>query len=70
MGLRRTSHAVYDSQYSLVWAPKYRKWILGGDLRAYVDKLFHRIAGVTPVSWTVSGLVVKPVRGVLFLLVL
>ena len=42
MGLRRTSHAVYDSQYSLVWAPKYRKWILGGDLRAYVDKLFHR----------------------------
>ena len=36
MGLRRTSHAVYDSQYHLVWAPKYRKWILRGDLRAYV----------------------------------
>ena len=44
MGLRRTSHAVYDSQYPLVWAPKYRKWILRGDLRAYVGKLFHRIA--------------------------
>ncbi len=43
MGLRRTSHAVYDSQYPLVWAPKYRKWILRGDLRAYVGKLFHRI---------------------------
>ena len=27
-----------------VWAPKYRKWILRGDLRAYVGKLFHRIA--------------------------
>ncbi len=44
MGLRRTSHAVYDSQYPLVWAPKYRKWILRGDLRAYVGKLFHRIS--------------------------
>ena len=44
MGLRRTSHAVYDSQYHLVWAPKYRKWILRGDLREYVGKLFHRIA--------------------------
>ena len=44
MGLRRTSHAVYDSQYPLVWAPKYRKWILRGDLREYVGKLFHRIA--------------------------
>ena len=31
-------------QYPLVWAPKYRKWILRGDLRAYVGKLFHRIA--------------------------
>jgi putative transposase len=28
MVIRRTSHAVYDTQYHLVWAPKYRKWIL------------------------------------------
>jgi putative transposase len=25
MVLQRTSHAVYDTQYHLVWAPKYRK---------------------------------------------
>ncbi|MHB8174845.1 MAG: IS200/IS605 family transposase [Nitrospirota bacterium] len=25
MGLKRTSHAVYDTKYHLVWCPKYRK---------------------------------------------
>jgi len=27
MGLRRSSHAVYDTAYHLVWCPKYRKKI-------------------------------------------
>ena len=44
MGLRRTSHAVYDAQYHLVWAPKYRKWILRGDIRGHVRELFRQIA--------------------------
>ena len=44
MVLRRTSHAVYDTRYHLVWTPKYRKWILRGDLREYVRDLFYRIA--------------------------
>ena len=26
--LRRTSHAAYDTKYQMVWAPKYRKWVL------------------------------------------
>jgi len=25
MGLKRTSHSVYDTSYHLVWCPKYRK---------------------------------------------
>ena len=45
MALQRTSHAVYDTRYHLVWTPKYRKWILRGDLREYVRGLFYRIAG-------------------------
>jgi putative transposase len=45
MVLKRTSHAVYDTQYHLVWAPKYRKWILRGDLRQRVKELFEEIAG-------------------------
>ena len=44
MGLRRTSHSVYDAQYHLVWSPKYDKWILRGDVREYVRSLFYQIA--------------------------
>ena len=27
MELKRTHHAVYDTKYYVVWAPKYRKWM-------------------------------------------
>jgi putative transposase len=37
------SHAVYDTRYHLVWAPKYRKWILKEDLRDTVKELFEEI---------------------------
>jgi len=44
MALGRTSHAVYDTGYHLVWAPKYRKWILRGDIQQRVKELFEEIA--------------------------
>jgi putative transposase len=44
MSLKRTSHAVYDAKYHLVWAPKYRKWILRGDVQQRVKELFKEIA--------------------------
>jgi len=44
MALKRTAHAVYDTQYHLVWGPKYRKWILRGDLQQRVKELFEEIA--------------------------
>ena len=44
MGLKRTSHAVYDTQYHLVWTPKYRKWIMRGDIRTKVEGIFQEIA--------------------------
>ena len=44
MELRRTSHAVYDTKYHLVWAPKYRKWVLRGDIQERVKELFKEIA--------------------------
>jgi len=37
------SHAVYDTRYHLVWAPKYRKWILKEDLRDTAKELFEEI---------------------------
>ena len=44
MVLRRTSHAVYESGYHLIWCPKYRKKILVGDIRHRVKELFLEIA--------------------------
>ena len=44
MTIKRASHAVYDTRYHLVWAPKYRKWILRGDLREFVETVFKEIA--------------------------
>ncbi len=43
MATRRASHAVYDTRYHLVWAPKYREWILRGDIRNYVEAIFKEI---------------------------
>ena len=37
------SHAVYDTRYHLVWAPKYRKWILKEKVRDAVKELFQEI---------------------------
>jgi putative transposase len=37
------SHAVYDTRYHRVWAPKYRKWILDGEVRDTVKELFKEI---------------------------
>ena len=44
MELKRTSHAVYDTKYHLVWAPKYRKWILRDDIRDRVKEVFEEIS--------------------------
>ena len=42
--LRRTSHAVYELNYHIVWAPKYRRRVLTGEVRKRVLELFSRIA--------------------------
>ena len=44
MAIRRTAHAVYDTKYHLVWAPKYRKWIKRSDIRGRVGEVFSEIA--------------------------
>jgi putative transposase len=44
MGLRRASHAVYDTTYHLVWCPKYRKKVFEQeDVRERADELIHEI---------------------------
>ncbi len=44
MRLKRTSHAVCNTKYHLVWAPKYRKWILRGDIRNRAKSIFEEVA--------------------------
>ncbi len=44
MAVKRGGHCVYDTKYHLVWAPKYRKWILQGRIRERVRELFQEIA--------------------------
>jgi putative transposase len=44
MALRRGSHSVYDTQYHLVWAPKYRKKILTGVVAQRMKELLEEIA--------------------------
>ena len=44
MGLKRTSHAVYDTCYHLVWCPKYRKDIFKeGEVRKRAGQLLREI---------------------------
>ena len=43
MTIRRQKHALYDCSYHIVWAPKYRKWILEGEIREEVKKIFEEI---------------------------
>jgi len=42
--IKRTSHAVYDLKYHMVWVPKYRKMILQGDLAKRLREVFVEIA--------------------------
>ena len=45
MALRRTSHAVYDTSYHLVWCPKYRKKIFEREeVRRRAEQLIREIS--------------------------
>ena len=44
MELKRTSHAVYDTKYHIVWTPKYCKWVLKGEIRARVQEIYEEIS--------------------------
>ncbi len=42
--VKRTSHAVYDLKYHLVWVPKYRKMVLKGRIAERLKEIFQGIA--------------------------
>ena len=38
MEIRLSAHGAYRHQYHIVWIPKYRKKILKGELKAFIEK--------------------------------
>ena len=44
MGTKASAHAVYDLKYHFVWAPKYRKAILKGEVGEAAKELFRQVA--------------------------
>ena len=63
--IKRTRHAVYDLKYHFVWAPKYRKKILRGDVAEYVEQIFRRIA--EEYEWEIDEMAVESDHVHLFL---
>ena len=42
--LKSTRHAKYQIAYHFVWIPKYRKQLLKGEIRDFLEELFKEIA--------------------------
>ena len=38
MKIRLSGHGAYHHQYHIVWIPKYRKRILKGDLKKFIER--------------------------------
>ena len=56
--IKTTKHAVYDLKYHFVWAPKYRKKLLTGDVVAFLRQVFNRIA--TEYGWEIEEMGLQP----------
>ena len=54
----RTSSAVYDINYHIVWCPKYRKPILKDEVREFVEEQLKTIAETK--GWKIEELEVMP----------
>ena len=48
MEIRLSGHGAYHHQYHVVWIPKYRKKVLKGELKEFVEKHLFDIQGYHP----------------------
>lgn len=53
-----TSSAVYNINYHIVWCPKYRKEVLIGDIKAFLEEQLETIAATK--EWGILELQVMP----------
>jgi putative transposase len=56
--IKTAKHAVYDLKYHFVWAPKYRKKLLTGDVVPFLRQVFNRIA--TEYGWEIEEMALQP----------
>ncbi len=48
MEIRQSAHGAYHHQYHIVWIPKYRKRILKGDLKQFVEQRLRNVEAYHP----------------------
>ena len=48
MRFRKSSHAIYKTEYHVVWTPRYRRKIFVSGVRQYAQKLLKGLDGLDP----------------------
>ena len=43
MRFRKSTHAIYNTQYHIVWTPRYRRKLLVKGVKEYLEKLFKNM---------------------------
>lgn len=56
--MEKTSSAVYNINYHIVWCPKYRKPILVGKIKTFVEEQIHTISDTK--NWKILELKIMP----------
>jgi len=46
MRFRKSTHAIYNTQYHIVWTPRYRRKLLVNGVKEYLEKLFTNMEGL------------------------
>ena len=46
MRFRKSAHGVYNTQYHIVWTPRYRRRILGKGVREYLEEILKHMEGL------------------------
>jgi len=48
MEIRLSGHGAYHHEFHIVWIPKYRKKILKGELKSFIEKHLYDVQGYHP----------------------
>ena len=48
MEMRHSGHAVYRTEYHIIWIPKYRRRILNPGVKGYLARMLPKVIGTMP----------------------